>query len=445
MKNLNLSFRSKSPRGTRENRWMVLALAFCLCTYNISAQGEIDKLKKKQKEYEKKIQNTKSLIGKNVNEGQLTIAELAILNQQIAHRDELITNYSQQMNRISSEIATNQNDIIKLQSDLGILKKQYVDLVRYAYRHRNTYHRLLFVFASESFNQAYVRVKYLKQFADYREKQALRIRQKQQSLNAKIQELKNNRLEKEQLIGQQKTEKQNYVADKNKQQEVLSRLKTEEKRLKEELREQEEMKEKLAQQINKAIQEEMRKEREKEKAKAANKKNNTAKTPSTNSGTSTKKPVHYDINTPDIEPESAEFEKNRGRLPWPVEKGEITTGFGRQPHPTLAGVVTNNNGIDIGTSRGATVRAVFSGKVSSVFVIPNAGKCVIVSHGAYRTVYANLAEVNVTKGQEISTKQQIGSLLPAEGNSGLSEAHFEIWKVTSDDMEKQNPALWLYR
>jgi murein DD-endopeptidase MepM/ murein hydrolase activator NlpD len=154
--------------------------------------------------------------------------------------------------------------------------------------------------------------------------------------------------------------------------------------------------------------------------------------------------VHYDINTPEIEPESAEFEKNRGSLPWPVEKGEITNYFGRNPHPTLAGVFTNNNGIDIGTAKGANVRSVFNGKVTSVFVIPNAGKCVIVSHGAYRTVYANLAEVTVSKGQEVKTKQTLGKLLPNE-NGGLSEAHFEIWKVTSTDMEKQNPTLWLFR
>lgn len=441
----NLSSRSISPRGTKGSRLVLLVIAICISAFNVTAQKEIDKLKKKQKEVQRKIENSKKLLGEKDFEQKVTITELAILNQQIAHRDELINNYSQQVGRISNDIVANQNDIIKLQSDLGVLKKQYIDLVRYAYRHRNSYHRLLFIFASETFNQAYVRAKYLKQFADYRKKQALRIRQKQQALNAKIQELRANKDEKQQLIGQQQVEKQNYVSDKSKQQEVLSRLKTEEKRLKEELRQQEEMKEKLAQEIKRAIEEEIRKEREREKAKSKAKK--PAKTTDKNHGSSTAnhKEVHYDVNTPDVEPASVEFESNRGRLPWPVEKGEITSSFGRQPHPTLAGVVVNNNGIDIGTSKGSGVRAVFNGKVSSVFVIPNAGKCVIISHGAYRTVYANLAEVNVTKGQEVKTKQQIGSLLPAEGNNNLSEAHFEIWKVSASSMEKQNPALWLYK
>lgn len=445
MKTQNLSFRLISPKATRGSKILLLVLAFCISAITVTGQEKVDKLKKKQKEYEKKIQNTKNLIGKKVNEGLSTIAELAILNQQIAHRDELITNYSQQMNKINGEIVNNQNDIIKLQSDLDKLKKQYVELVRYAYRHRNSYHRLLFIFASETFNQAYVRVKYLQQFADYRKKQAHQIRQKQVSLNYKIAELKSNKAEKQNLLGQQQVEKQNHLSDKSKQQEVLSKLKSEEKRLRSELQEQEEVKAKLAQEIKKAIEEEIRKEREKQKTRNNTKKPNTKTPDKTSPANKGKKEVHYNINTPDVEPESAEFEKNRGRLPWPVEKGEITSSFGRNAHPTLAGVVTNNNGIDIGTSKGSGVRAVFNGKVSSVFVIPNAGKCVIISHGAYRTVYANLAEVNVTKGQEVKTKQQIGSLLPDENNNSLSQAHFEIWKVSSDDMEKQNPALWLYK
>lgn len=443
MKTQNLNFRLKSPKGTKGSKMALVVLLFCATFFSAAAQTkESDKLKRKQRELQKKIENTKNLIGTNRKQEALTITELAILNQQIAHRDELIQNYSQQVSHINNDIVTSQNDIIKLQSDLAKLKQQYIDLIRYAYRHRNSYHRLLFVFASESFNQAYIRVKYLKQFADYRKKQALRIRQKQTSLNSKITELTGHKNEKQQVIGQQKQEKQNYLSDKNKQQDALSKLKTEEQKLRSELNEHERDKEKLAQEINRAIKEEMRKQQEAERrAKAP--KNNT-KSPSSN-GSKTGKSVHYDINTPDIEPESAEFEKNRGRLPWPVEKGEITSSFGRNAHPTLAGIYTNNNGIDIGTSKGSAVRCVFNGKVSSVFVIPNAGKCVVISHGAYRTVYANLAEVNVSKGQEIKTKQQIGSLLPDENNGSLSQAHFEIWKITESDMEKQNPALWLYR
>ncbi len=415
------------------------------------AQKESEKLKKKQKELQKKIENTKGLIGKTRDAQTISIAELAIINQQIAYRDELIGNYAQQVSRIEAEIENNKESQIVLQKDLQKQKKRYIDLVRYAYRHRNSYHRLLFVFASESFNQAYMRVKYLQQFGEHRKKQGQLIRKKQRELTALNEKLKSDKSQKQSLLGKQEVEKQNYQEDKVKQQETLGQLKNEESRLKSELTDQVKMKEKLNAEIKKVIEEEIRKEREREReAEARRKKNASGNAKKTNAkktndnSTNAKKDIHYDINTPEIEPESAEFEKNRGRLPWPVEKGEIVSYFGRNPHPTLAGVVTNNNGVDIGTTKGSQVRSVFNGKVTSVFLIPNAGKCVIISHGAYRTVYANLAEVQVIKGQEVKTKQQIGTLLPGE-NGALSEAHFEVWKVTSEDMEKQNPSMWLYR
>lgn len=425
----------------------ILLLTIFVSAPSVIAQKQSEKLKKKQKELQRKIENTKKLLGTTQSETKVTIAELAIINQQIAYRDELITNYSHQVNKINAQIQQHNEDIDRMQTELGKLKKRYVELVRYAYRHRNNYHRLLYVFASGSFNQAYLRVKYLGEFADHRKKQAQQIRKKQRDLALVISALKNDKNEKQELLGEQKSEKEHHLTDKQKQQESLNKLKSEEAKIKDQLSEQKKQKELLDVEIKKAIEEEIRKERERERERQA--KNNAKKNNSNNSSTSkttttTAKKHNYNVDTPNIEPESAEFEKNRGHLPWPVEKGEITSHFGRNPHPTLAGVVTNNNGVDIGTTKSAAVRSVFHGKVTSVFVIPNAGKCVIVSHGAYRTVYANLASVNVKKGDEVKTKQTIGTLLPnEEGN--LSEAHFEIWKVTSSDMEKQNPGLWLYR
>lgn len=431
------------------NKILLLVLTFFVSTLTVTAQKDVDKLKKQEKELQKKIRDNKKILTEKQNIEKITIAEVAILNQQIAHRDELIGNFSQQVNKINYQIEETKNDITRQQTELGKLKKRYIELIRYAYRHRNSYHRLLFVFAASSFNQAYVRVKYLRQFADHRKKQAQRIREKQRELKHKIDELKNAKTAKQELLGKTEVEKQNHVADKVKQQEALAKLKNEEHRIKETLNEQEKQREKLTAEIKRAIEEEIRRERERERerqAKAeAQRKNKTTHTKTTTDKTTpAKKEVHYDIEREGMALESAEFEKNRGRLPWPVEKGEITSHFGRNPHPTLKEVWINNNGIDIGTGKSAKVRTVFEGKVSSVFVIPNAGKCVIVSHGGYRTVYANLAEVSVTKGQELKAKQHIGVLLPGE-DGAISEAHFEIWKVTATDMEKQNPALWLYR
>jgi murein DD-endopeptidase MepM/ murein hydrolase activator NlpD len=138
------------------------------------------------------------------------------------------------------------------------------------------------------------------------------------------------------------------------------------------------------------------------------------------------------------------FESNRGRLPWPVERGTITEGYGRQLHPKLKEIYTNNNGVDISTHRNANVRSVFDGEVTSVLSIPGAGKIVIIKHGNYRTVYSNLQEVYVSVGTKVKTKQAVGSLLSIDGEA-LSVSHFEIHQVSNGQINRMNPSSWITR
>jgi septal ring factor EnvC (AmiA/AmiB activator) len=146
--------------------------------------------------------------------------------------------------------------------------------------------------------------------------------------------------------------------------------------------------------------------------------------------------------TPEIKLASKSFESNKGKLPWPVAKGEITGKFGKHKHNIVKTADVENNGIDISTTKGAGVRVIFKGEVSSVLVIPGAGKVVMVKHGSYRSVYSNLQEVFVTKGEKVETKEEIGQLL-ANGNT--SQAHIEVWKINADgSMAKQNPEYWIY-
>ena len=139
---------------------------------------------------------------------------------------------------------------------------------------------------------------------------------------------------------------------------------------------------------------------------------------------------------------SKNFEENKGRLPWPVDKGSLTEGFGRNPHPTLDNVYTNNNGIDISSPKNSNVRCVFDGEVSSVLNIPGAGKVVIVKHGNYRTVYSNLLETYVKVGSKVSTKQSIGNLMTNDSGS-VSVIHFEIHHVNGLSTQCLNPSLWV--
>ena len=198
-------------------------------------------------------------------------------------------------------------------------------------------------------------------------------------------------------------------------------LKKEEGRLKETQKKQEKQRRDIDTAIRKAIEAEL-------------------KPKTTASGTSKGK---LDLSlTPEAKELNADFEKNKGKLPWPVEKGVITSSFGKQAHPVLPGIVIENNGVDITTEKGSSVRALFRGEVSSVIVIPGAGKAVILSHGVYRTVYSNLRETSVSKGDKVETKQVVGTVMSDESGS---VAHIELWKITADGLVKVDPGPWLYR
>jgi len=415
------------------NRLLIYLVFTGLSTY-LPAQKSSEKLKQKQRDIEKKIENTKELIGETKNRQRLSIAELAIINQQISYREELIQNISSQVRKLNQQIDENKSVIDAMNKDLVNLKEQYKKMVFYAYKHRNNYHKLMFIFAARDINQAYVRIKYIQQFGDYRKKQVEMIKKTQEDLEIKAQELEESKLEKQGLVKNQENEKKNFEEDKGKQQSALSELQKEEKKLRDELKQQEEKKKLLAQQIKKAIEEEIKEQARIEAEKVKKGKKQKTDKPDTKTG--------YVIN-PEGKIESEKFENNKGLLPWPVEKGEVTKGYGKVPHASLAGVWEDNPGIDIGTAKSSKVRTVFDGTVSSIFVIEGAGKVVMVSHGAYRTVYANLSDVSVKKGQKVTTKQTLGTLLPSEGS--VSEAHFEIWKITEENILKQDPIAWLYK
>ena len=422
-------------------KWISIFLVYFLILHTgFAQQKKSDQLRRKQRELERKIENTRNLIGNTKNNQRLTITELAIINQQISLREELIGTISTHVRFLNQQIEENKSVITAMENDLRNYKEQYARMIFYAYMHRNTYNRLMFVFASKDFNQAFLRVRYLKQFTDARKHQVDMIKSTTAHLKDKNFQLENQRREKEGLVALQENEKKNYLKDKDKQQEALTTLRKKEQELKFLLDDQEKKKQELALQIKKAIEHEVYLQRQ---AELKRQKEEAAKRNAAGGGSAENKSSNKFVETREGAIESGRFENNKGKLPWPVEKGVVTQNFGKNPHPTLANVFTNNNGVDIGAPRGASVRAVFDGVVSSIFVIPGAGKAVMISHGSYRTVYANLAEVVVKKGDKIKIKGEIGSLLPGENNT--SEVHFEIWKITESDFLKQDPQAWLFR
>lgn len=402
--------------------WRQIAtLALLLGITTLYAQTSSDQLKSQQRAIQKKIQNTKTLINATRSSKQLTMAEIGIIKNQISYREELIANLNYQMRKTTDQISHTAKDIEVHESNLKKLKADYAKMLRYAYKNRNTDYKLVYIFSSTSVSQSYKRMKYLQEYAAYRQKQAERIISEQDKLKAKIASLESIKKEKEMLASEKSVEKQNFLKDQNLQKQALGKIMSDEAQLKATLRKQEAKKQKLTAEIRKAIEAEL--------AAARAKSGNTA-----TSG--------FKV-TPEIKLASKSFESNKGKLPWPVAKGEITGKFGKHQHDVVTTGWVENNGIDISTSKGAKVRAMFNGEVSSILVISGAGKVVMIKHGSYRTVYSNLQDVYVKKGQKVSTKDEIGRLL-ADGN--ISQAHVEVWKINSDgSMAKQNPEYWIYK
>lgn len=388
-------------------------MAFPLFGQNKSSKT----LKKEQQKLAKKIQFTKKLLGDTKNLSKATSKELGIISRQINYRQELINNVNEQITDINKLIMEYNSVIQSLQNDIAQLKDQYREMIRYAYKKRNDYNELMFIFSAENFNEAFKRIKYLRKIEEFRKNQLVLIQQAEERIKLKIAKLEEKKEEKESLISVQDQEKLNFEKDKRLRNQTLQKLRQEESKLLAKLREQENKKRELAKAIKKAIEMELSK--------------TTAKKTSTGY-----KPTKEMILT------GKSFYGNKGKLPWPVVKGEITEKFGKNPHPVHANVFTYNNGVDISTVTGANVRAIYQGEVSSVLRIPGAGKVIIIAHGSYRTVYTNLKESYVKKGDKVTTKQMIGSLLP-DGTGKRSEAHFEIHHITDQGIKKLNPSYWL--
>ena len=396
----------------------MLLLALLVVTAGAFPQTRKD-LESKRDALDKQIRTTTTLIEQARKEQRSTQQQVVLLDAQIGQREALISTVNSEIHGADRQIKENEAVLTALEDDLARLKEEYARMLQFAYINRNAYDRLSYFFAANSFAQAFKRSRYLGQIAEHRQRQAALITGTQASIARKVDELKAQRNEKAQLLGTQLEEKKKLTHDKSGYQSALAGLKKEEGRLKDQMKRQEKQRRELDAAIRKAIEAEL-----KAQQKAAG----------STSGVFTM--------TPEARELSADFEKNKGKLPWPVEKGVITSSFGKQAHPVLKGITIENNGVDITTEKGASVRALFRGEVSSVIVIPGAGKAVVVSHGAYRTVYSNLREVSVSKGQKVDTKQTVGTVMTGEDGT---VSHLELWKITADGLVKVDPSLWLFK
>jgi septal ring factor EnvC (AmiA/AmiB activator) len=400
-------------------------------------------LENQRKELVKKIQETKKVLEDTRKKQNKTLADLQVISRQIENREKVINTVADEIAMLEKQIIEQQLVINNLRDDITRLKQDYGKSLLGAYKQRNVYDKVMFIFAAQSFNQAIKRIQYLNQLGDYRKHQAELIQHTQQQIIQELNEIIAAKREKQGLIVLKEAERIELEVDKKEESAVLVKLQEREKELRRTLAENERAARKLNDAIADLIQKEIaaarKKEEEARKREAAAKpKTTTGGTkPKTTEATKPKTAVGDMYLTPEALRLSNDFESNKNNLPWPVERGTLAEKFGTHAHPTLKGVMVNNNGIDIQTQPGSQVRSIFKGTVKSIFSIPGMGKIVLISHGKYYTAYAKLASVNVKEGQTVDTRETIGIVLTNDEDE--TEVHLEIWKV----QEKQNPELWL--
>jgi murein hydrolase activator len=400
---------------TRFFIYISILLFGILNSNTLTGQKKSELLKRQEKILLEKIEHTKVLIDQTRATKKLTLSEINIVNKQIKYRQKLIDNYNIQLRRMDEKIQEINRQVNSLINTNKILREEYKKMLLYAFKNRDPNYKFLYIVSASTFSEAFHRMKYIQHYKDYRLKQIDRVKKTQDNLTIKKEELNEEIKKKKDLLEIKKNEKTNYQSDKNSQLISLNKIRNNEETLAADLEKNNVKRNEIAKAVKKAIEDEIKALEKLKKAK-------------------------FSL-TPEGIAMSKSFNKNKGRLIWPVERGEITSKYGKHQHHLVTTAFVDNNGIDITTSKNANVRAVFEGKVTSVLIIPGAGRVVMVSHGEYRTVYANLQEVYVKKGDQVKSKDKLGKLLAKE--SGISESHFEIWRILSSGMNTVNPSLWL--
>ncbi|MFC1225631.1 murein hydrolase activator EnvC family protein [Pedobacter sp. BG31] len=424
-----------------------LLFIFFLSVLTISAVAQTEsQLRRKKEAIQREIEQLQKNLNKTASGKKLTIQQINAINAQIRLRQDKIGTINSEIKNLDNQISQNTNTVHTLQGQLGDLKKEYAGMIRFAQRNRNSYDKMMFIFASKDFNQAYKRIKYLQQFSQYRKKQAGYIENTQLELNGKIKVLDKTLREKSDLLKEQERERERLGKDKSEQSVVLNKLSKQERQFKQDIntriKQQAQIDKAIRLAIQRAIEEARRKAAEEAriaaakaaaeaKAAAAKAKAENKPVPAAPAAVKEKNTNELLTNSAGSAKLAAGFENNRGRLPYPVS-GTITEHFGIHKVDQAS---MNNEGVNITASEGAAVKAVFDGEVLGVSLIY--GKYVVIlMHGNYFTIYQNLKSTSVSKGDKVSTHQTIGIL----ANTGdIAELHFEIMRGQT----KLNPEAWI--
>lgn len=385
----------------------------------ISAQStKRENLEARRAQIQKDIVYINGLLSNTKKTEKNLLVEVKDLTDKIGKREELITVISHESAELGNEIYTNQLEINKNQRNLEALKKDYAQMIFKSYKSKSQNSRIMFLLSSENFYQGYKRFQYMKQYSSFRKNQAEEIQRKTIEIQALTDTLISKKKQKQDLLNEKKQEQIVIQKEKKEQEGLLSQVKAKENKYKRQISQFQREERKIDAQIDKIIRD----------AIAASNKNTSKPTSATFKLTAEAKEL------------ATKFTSNKGQLPWPVEKGFVSTYYGKQPHPVVKTATIQSNGVRITTDNGSKARAVFEGTVLSVQVLGGNLKAVLIQHGDYITVYKNLENVFVNTGDKVKTKEEIGTIF-TDKITGKTILGF----VLSRNVTTENPASWIYK
>jgi septal ring factor EnvC (AmiA/AmiB activator) len=390
-----------------------------------------EKLEQRKAQIQQEIRDNEKMLQSVKKKEKSAVNVYLIQSNKIKLKEKLINTTAKQEKLLSNDMYINQVKVNKLKKELEVLKADYSKMILKSYKSRSEQSRAMFILSSESFLQAYKRAQYLKQYTNFRKNQGLEIQSKTAELEDYNARLNGQRIVKKKIIAENEKEKQSLETEKKEQQKLVNSIKKDKNKIIADTRSKQQEAKRIDRQIDRLI---------REAIAEANRKAALERAKENPGSTASKTPVSSSkiAWTPEGKILAADFKANRGKLPWPVEKGFISLGYGDQPHPLYPSLTVHNSGVEITTEQGASARAVFEGVVSSVIVLSPINRAVMIQHGDYFTVYQNLSQVFVEKGDKVNVKQSIGKVRTS-GDTGKTIIKFLILQNTSNN----NPEGWL--
>ena len=402
------------------NKWFwtfccLLMISGGTAQFNSSRQKVLEAQKKR---LQQEIKQINTLLFNNNRKEKTVLSQVEDLDLKISVRSQLVKVNNQQANLLTRQINVNQRDITELRIELEALKKDYADMIIKSYKSKSSLNRLMFLFSSTDFLQAYKRIQYIKQYANFRKKQGELIAEKTQTLQILNNALLKQKTKKQGLVEENKKAQQILMDERKSQQRLIRSLKFKSRSLSANIKE----KQRKAIAIDREIERLIR-----EAIAASNK-------------AAGKKSKNVFALTPEAKLLAQNFIANKGKLPWPVEKGIVIQRFGTQPHPVVKTAMIKSNGVTIATSFNSLARSVFDGEVMTVLSFKGNNPTVLIKHGNFITTYKNISKVYVKKGDKVKAKQPIGEIF-TNPQTGKTTLQFSVF----NELKAQNPKNWIYK